>query len=67
MGKTYPTDGGISLNFQVWEEIITVCQKMFIEYKEIHTCEPSILNSEDKPGHDATKCQEHFNFGSELI
>ena len=66
-GKTYPTDEEISPNFQMWEELITECQKMFIECKEIYTCEPCILSSEDKPGHNAMKYQEYFNFGSELI
>ena len=67
LGKTYPTGEGISLDFQEWEEFIKACQKIFIEYQEINSCEPCILDSEDKPGHDATQCQEHFNFGSESI
>ena len=67
LAKTYPTSEGISLDFQEWEEFIKACQKIFIEYQEINSCEPCILDSEDKPGHDATQCQEHFNFESESI
>ena len=43
--------------------------KMFIENQEINSGEPCIVNSEDKPGYEATKCQdqEHFSFESESV